>query len=338
MRRPPPTLLLQGTVLTALLLCGCRTPHPPTKRLPDAALRPFFERARDPRRFWLTVYDSQRGPVFANADRLHHGQLDEVSFQPDQTAMLVFLPKKAASRPLIRFDDGKDQEFVALVDTSSERTWIDFDTAERLRATPLGPPAYEFTPHHVLDPMVAYASVVSRVRFHKLNVENFVVCVRAGYGGLSLLARGESRPRPVCVLGTDLLGVFEFVQLDYPRRAVVFSATSGYQPDKNRLLADVPLILAEGGMAVEAMVDGRTRTVMLDSAGDFEMITADPEGKVLRQIIIGDLVLRQMSLGSAADYGCPPLPHLRMGRHLLSRFVVTLVPKEKRVIFERPPK
>ena len=69
--------------LTALLLAGlngCATGPASGVRVPDDALNLFFAKAQDPRRLWITVYESNDGPVFSGANRLSPGRIAQIAF------------------------------------------------------------------------------------------------------------------------------------------------------------------------------------------------------------------------------------------------------------------
>ena len=77
--------------LTAAL-AGCRSPQGDViKPLPDDQLRSFFGRPEDPRRYAITIYSSDEGPVFVGANRLH----------PGQQAVLPFTTRRGDTSPVI---------------------------------------------------------------------------------------------------------------------------------------------------------------------------------------------------------------------------------------------
>ena len=329
-------LRLAGLSL-ALLGAGCATQRGNEIRaLTDKELHPFFARAKDPRTFWITVYPSERGPMFAGANRVHMEQARSLPFQPEQTPLLLFESAAKASMPLVKFDANRDDEYLALIDTSSRRNWIDFATAQKTGVIPLGPPAMPDLPAHVQDDIPGYASVLSSLRFDQLHVETALLYTRAGQGPLGPLSRREEKPYPQLVVGCDLLKAFQFVQLDYPNRRVIFSASAGYSPDANLLVATVPLREAQGGFAAQGMINGEAKTFLLDSAGDFEVAMADPPTNVLRQVSVGGLVFRQVEVVSSQDCGLGLLKYPRIGRRLLCRYRVTFAPAQRKVHFEKP--
>ena len=69
------------SLLPLLVLAGCATP-------PDETVIPFnaeqtktlYAKARPPQVFGLTVYNSDNGPFFAGAGRLHQGEKAEMPF------------------------------------------------------------------------------------------------------------------------------------------------------------------------------------------------------------------------------------------------------------------
>ncbi|OQW95681.1 MAG: hypothetical protein BWK77_07055 [Verrucomicrobia bacterium A1] len=332
-----PALRATGLGL-ALLAAGCATENPNLVRpLKQSELRSFFSRAKDPRRFWITVYVSEQGPVFAGANRVHRAQVVKLPFQPEQTPILLFQTAAEASMPVVKFDLGRDEAFLALLDTTSTRNWLDFGLAQKFDVLPIGPPAISDTPMHVQDAIPGYASVAGKLRFNQLNVESAVLYTRAAHGPLGPLARRKEKPWPQLVVGTDLLKAFQFVQLDYPNRRAVFSATAGYAPEPDALIATVTLHDIQGTFAAQGTINGQARTFILDSAGDFEVaMPSPPTNHVLRQVTVGDLVFRQVTAVSSASQGLGLQKYPRIGRRLLCRFRVTIAPGQRKVFFEKP--
>lgn len=309
----------------AFLAGGCATSNE-IKPLTDSRLRGIFSQAKDARNFWVTVYQADKGVQFAGANRLH----------PEHIASLPFITETSSTAPMIHADNGREETIAALIDTTAARSWLDFATFTRVKATPLGPPAYDYTPRNVNDSIPGYASILTKLRFDQLHMESALFHFRAATGPLGYLARGEDHPAPSAILGCDILKAFAFVQIDYPNHSVIFSATSEYSPDVTNLIAALPLNEVEGAYAAEGMADNEKKLILLDSAGNFEMAMDNPPSDKLKQISVGDLVFRNVTAVSSKDRSLGLLSHPRIGRQLLSRFKITFVPKKKLVYFERP--
>ena len=77
----------------------------------------------------------------------------------------------------------------------------------------------------------------------------------------------------------------------------------------------------------------------LDVAGDFELVMNEPPEAAIRRLSLGDLVFPPgVNVVSSMDQGLGTTTYPRIGRLLLSRFVVTFDFRGKRVYFERPAK
>lgn len=310
----------------SLALCGCRSGRVAEIRpLMDNQLRAIFARAQDPRRLWITVYGSEEGTYFANANRLH----------PEQLAALSFEGGRKTGIPLVALQTDERKTYLALVDTSSRESWAAAETVQGMRGIPLGPPAYEFRPEHVQEPVRGFACAIPHLRFDVLQVQNAILYMRAATGPLGFLARRDDRPRPDLVIGTTLLDAFAFVQFNGPERRLVFSSTTDYAPSPEQLLAMLPLQRVRGAWAVDGLLDGAPAVVILDTAGDFELAMAEPPPAPLR-VSLGDLVVPRVSAVGSREQGLGLLEHPRVGLKLLARFRVTFAPKRKFVYFERP--
>jgi hypothetical protein len=237
---------------------------------------------------------------------------------------------------MIRADNGREEKITALIDTTAARSWLDMATFVRIHAIPLGPPAYDWLPKHVRDNTAGYACILTKFRLDQLHIENALFHFRAATGPLDGLARGEDQPVPAAILGCDLLKNFAFVQMDYPNHSVIFSTTLGYSPNETNLIAALPLKEVEGAFAAEGVVDHEKKLILLDSAGEFEIAMDHPSSEKVKQVSLGDLVFRNVTVVSSRDQNLGLLAYPRIGRRLLSRFNITFAPKEKLVFFERP--
>ena len=311
----------------AALAGGCATtPTHEITPLTDTQLRGVFSKARDARSFWITAYPAGKNSVrFSGANRLH----------PEHVASRDFAKEGLSTAPVIVADNGREETFSVLVDTTAGRSWLDFPTFLRTRAIPLGPPAYDYTPANVNEDISGYACIMTKLRFDQLHVENALFHFRAATGPLGPLARGLEDPVPEAILGCDILKAFAFTQIDYPSHTVMLSATIDYAPEEANLIAAMKLKQVDGAFAVEGAIDGEKKVFILDSAGEFEVAMTNPPSDELKQVSVGDVVFRNVSAVDGRTLNLRP-SHPHIGRQLLSKFKITLAPKKKLVYFERP--
>lgn len=316
--------------ITALWLAGssgCVTaPGTAGLKTPDNALGVFFAKAQDPRRLWLTVYESDDGPVFSGANRLAPAKLAQSPFVSDGDD---------ESAPVIAMDAKNQSGVPVLIDTSSVFSWLDLSLSLQIDTIPFGPPPFKEVPTHVTDPIVGYAGAVPRVLIDSVAINTAIFYTRAAPIPMEALGRRVYRPRPLGVLGVDLLSLFQFVQLNYPNHTATFSTSIPYTADTNDLMTTLPLKKIDGSFAVNGVVDGKLTPMILDTAGDFELAVPGEATEPIRQIVLGDLVLRRVFPVSCADADCPA-EYPRLGRRLLGKFRLTLEPKNNKVHFERP--
>ena len=319
--------------LFSLLLlgaAGCATPK-------DEAIVPYnqeqlnalFTRARPPQVFGLTVYSSDGGPVFAGGNRVHQGDL----------ASLTFLGQGTNPAPVVMLAGRGEMGLPALLDTCARENWATARTAEQLGLVMLsGPPPYVAQPAHVYDEVGGAAGLAQKIMLAESHVENVVFYQRTALGPLGPLARWVDQPAPVAVLGSALLRSFSYVQLDFPRRTAVFSSSRRFTPpSESTLVARLPLREILGVPAVEGALDGDPVTLLLDSAGDYELVMHEPAADTVRRLSVGDLVFPpDVNVASSLDQGLGPITYPRVGRRLLARYKVTLDYRGKAVYFERP--
>ena len=291
-------------------------------------IQTFYERAKDPREFWITVYSSPEGPVFRGDHRTH----------PNQEEELEFLTDNESDVPVVQTKTGRMHLHPFLIDTTSAETWVDLETASAMRLAPLGMPAYGTTPVHVEDDISGFLCIAPTLKAGILHVESVLMFVRGAKGPLGPLARDVTDPVPDGVFGTRFLEIFSYVEFDFPNRNVVLSSTKTYKPDAVRLLATVPFSTADGYLTVEGTMDERPTSFVVDTAGDYTILMPDMEGTLVRSLRIGDLLVENVTVTANTETDLALTDLARIGTRLLSRFKMTLDFKERVVHFEQPAK
>ena len=322
--RTPLLLLL---LAAAWFNTGCAGPRPVENRpLSAREMEQFFSRAQDERRFWLTKYESDQGPVFSGAHRLH----------ADKFALMPFEGHRNLPVPKIAVRLRSPQEHAALIDSSARANWIEFGLAQTAGVIPIGPPSYQLFAAHVNDAIPGYLSVASRLILDQLHVDTALLYVKAAHGPMTELTRDEKALRAPIILGSEFLRAFHFVQINYPARTVLFSTTTPYEADPDRLLTSVPMRELNGIIAVEGYFDDQRTPFLLDTLGDYSVASNFESHQTVQQIIIGDLVLRNQPHAEASTLDLGMLEVPRIGRRILSRYIVTFDRRNRLIHFERP--
>lgn len=325
--------------LAAALLgaAGCTTPGP-LEQTPvgQDELDAFLASGRDARNYGITIYDGPAGTRFEFANRVHLGR----------SAQLPFVSPKGSTRPVVRAETPLADPFPVLLDSSARQNWATMAALKGLVYRPFAPPSGEY-PDHVAADIPGYAGIGNKLIFERLHVENPVFCVAPARGGLGPLARAARDPgaapkaakaadlaarRMPVVAGAALLRSFAFLRFDFPARTVGLSTSGTYKPAA-AVLASLPLRDWKGRPAVQATLGGRPLTVVIDTAGDFDL--ALPPGiPVDGPLVLGPLVLEDLRPAAHAELGLPADFPARLGRGVLARFAVTLDYKQQRVWFE----
>lgn len=317
-----------SAAVLSLFLAGCATtpPNDAITPLTDAQLSQLQKTSRAPEVFGLTAYRSDSGPIFAGGQRVHQGD----------RATLTFASEPNSTAPLVLMQPGGEGEVRALVDTTSRDNWLTLPAAALFHVTPLGTPPFARKAEHVYDDIGGYVSVAQKIRLDKMHVENALFFVHAANGPIGPVGRWENKPRLDAVLGSAMLRACQHVQFDFVHRSVIFSATSSYQPNSEKLIASLPMKDAQGAIACEGLVDGKRATILIDTGGDFEFAMTDPPDSSIRQLSAGDLVFRNVSVENCFELGLGLPDHPRIGRRLLAKFKVTFDFRKKLIHFEKP--
>lgn len=318
--------------LSAAILCGAAVTACTTRRAPKFMLltpeeqETFFSRAQDERRFWLTRYESPYGPVFSGGHRLH----------TDRQAHIPFGTRRQSTVPGMAARLRSPTESLALIDTSSRGNWIEFGLAIEQGLIPIGPPPHRMFAAHVNDPVPGYLSVSSRMVIDQLFIDAALFYVKGAHGPMAELLRNEPDLSAPMILGADFIRAFHFVRIDFPNRMISLSTTIPYRLDSERLIASVPMLDHEGVPAVEGFLDTLHTLFLFDSLGDFHVAADLVETTHVRQIMIDDLVMRNVPVTDiqTTSLGMPKIP--RLGRQILAKFIITFDNHQRLIHFERP--
>lgn len=337
---------IRGFWLAALVAgagCAHSVPLEQTPLSQDAVDR-FLAGGRDARNYGITTYRDAAGDRFEFANRPH----------PDQTAQLDFVSPKNARLPIVEVASSITDPFPMLLDTSARQSWATLAAVKGLEYRPFAPPTGEY-PDHVVAEIPGYAGVGNKLIFDELHVESPIYYVAPAGGGLGALARIAGQPglapaaaaareklasRMPVVCGAAALKGFFWVRFDFPGRSVRFSSSGrAYKPaNAAAVAADLPLLDWRGRPAVAATLGGQPTTLILDTAGDFDLaLPADaPPGEVDGALVLGALELDDVRPRFHGELGLPEKFPARLGLGVLSRYAVALDFKNRRVWFEDP--
>ena len=303
----------QLTIL--LLLAGCKTTEidDETKPVSWNIQKAYLSKVRDPRVFGLSIYQTPSGLQIRGGGRLH----------PQQAAAL---PMKAEEpfRPVVELSGNFSRGGSILLDLVSNRTWLEFSTARKLRATPVA----ERKPELIRLPneeVAACLSMVSKLRLDQLHIEDSLVYVRLAEGSLGPLTRGIDDLGIKGVIGWDLLKKMEQIHFLYSIGQVILFTTEPYDPDPSQVIAALPLVKHAGVCAVRGKVDGKETIILIDPAGDFEIAGTASSIELAPNLIF-----------SSSEVSPSP-GGVRIGARLLQNYEISICPKAGVLYVETMP-
>ncbi len=319
--------------LLVLLTVGCAQRQPSERQLLSGReLDTMLQRAQDERRFWLTRYNTEQGPVFSGSFRVHTERFAVAEFIHDRYGTPSCGIEVRLRGP---------ETYAALIDTSAGASWIEYELAQRSGVIPLGPTPVRRVPAHVDDTVPGILGVASRIVIDPVHVDTALLFVQAAHGPLKKFHRSTPRRYAPLVLGADFLRAFSFVQFHFTQREVLFATTTAYEPDPDRLVGVVPYHIRNGRMVMEGWIDNQPALFLLDSLGGYVLAAAADEERAAgppnrSNVMLGELVWRQVPRRALSDLNLGLPQYARIGRELLDRFVVTIDGNNRRVVFERP--
>ena len=337
-------LPIRWLLATALLGAGgCTTPDRlASVPLTQADVDQFLAGGRDARTYGITIYPAAAGTRFEFANRP----------RPERTTRLDFASPRSSHRPIVKGQSAITDPFPILLDTSARQSWATLTAAKGLEYRTFAPPEGEYA-DHVAAGIPGYAGVGNKLIFDKLHVESPVYYVAPARGGLGALARAAERPdlppalaskrekaagQLPLVLGNETLRNFAYVRFDFPARAVELSSTRAYKPaDTAAVVANLPMLDWRGRPAVQAALAGEPLLLVLDTAGDFDLVLpgAAPVGG-RAELALGARMAAEVEVAAAADCGLPADFPARLGLGVLADYAVTFDYKNRRIWFETP--
>ena len=341
---PSPSFIRNVPAALLLFAAGCASKIPLAQTpVSQSALDAFLAKGRDARYYGITTYQDPGGARFESANRPHTGQIAQLDVvSPTSWPLPVVEAHSALSKA----------DFPILMDSSARQSWATMQSAESMEYRPFAPPTGEYA-DHVVSEIPGYAGVGNKLVFDALHVEYPVFCVPPASGGLGPLARLPKRPdappskraapamelaeRMPAVAGAALMRSFSFVRFDFPARRVQLCVSEPYRPvSSNAVLACLRLDNWRGRPAVQAVLGGKPTTLVIDTAGDFELSLPSADGAE-GPLLLGRLSIDDIRIDAHAALGLPEKFPARLGVRLLSRYAVTLDFKQQRVWFEGAP-
>ncbi len=314
-------------VIAGHTVTGCATRGSPAGPKPytTADLERLRATAKDPRIFFMNAYPEESGDiVFTNANRLYQELKVTLPFASPVNTVL----------PLLSLLAGPTRPVSALTDTSAPLSWVPLDRRRAMGFETLGPELNLAQAEQVIDDVPGVAAVLPELRFGDLRMEMVLVYARAATGPLWPVTRDPRTANANLVIGTNILRAFAWVQWDFPNRRIHFSSAGAYEGAEEDRLASLPLSSATGPLIVNGEIEGRPRPILLDVAGDFEMVMDAPPADVVRHVTLGDLVFRRLAVSTPRSVGVAGGP-ARLGLRALAPYRLTLDNRRKLAYIER---
>ncbi len=322
------TLLRNPTLfaLASFALTGClsNTGEPKDEPLSQTQQDMVLSHARPPQQFGFKIYKAGDGIAFSGQGRLHPNHFTSADMLKGSIPVI-----KVRGR-------SKRNSMVALVDTSSPVSWMEFSTAQNFDAIFMGinDMVLPYRGTYNTGGMNAFAAVVTQLRIGQLFIESVPFYIRMSQGSLGPLARGIREPKVDAILGYDNLRSFEYIQFDLQNRKITFSTSTPYSPNDARLLDVAKIVNSSGhGLAIEGKLDGTSTPVLLDFAGNFSLARGDIKVATTRSLHIGHLAHQDVPTLILPVHAALP----RVGRKLLAPYLITICNNEGMVYFESQP-
>lgn len=319
-------ILFFPTIAILSMCFGCALRGPPSPApLAQSDLKPLLSLSEQPEAFGIELFHTEDG-VFAS---------NVFNVKQSRTAYLAFNSRRSSRLPIFEVQSRRGRKRNILIDTSSRKSWIDFGEKDTFNCIPLGAHLTTFVPTHVDDNAPGMLSLVPYLRINNMVITENLLYVRADRRSLWPITR-DHRQNVDIVMGGGMLRAFAFVSLDFANRGIIFSAEEPYSLEDRNPIASVPIVWHEGAIHVEASLNSKQTKLMLDTGGDFDLVTPDEEIEELDILRIGDLVILKGDLERPEEHGISVREHSSIGLGILGRFTIIIDMYRQKIHFERP--
>ena len=311
-------------VFALLLLAGCasKNKYGEERFLTEREQKAALAKTKSPQYFGYAAFPVQGGIDYRGYARLHPNHQAEMDFEKNKPVIKVSGRTSRVSGH-------------ALLDFSSASSWMEFSAANDFGAVFMGmnEDVIPYRGQYSTD-VKAYAAVVSQMRIDQLYMENIPLYVRMSVGGLGPFSRNIFDPTVDTVLGYDILGLYETIQMNLRDGKVILSSSHPYTPNEDLLMSKARIKNIQGyGLCVEGAIFGQTTPIVLDMAGEYHFARGDKKVSQTKQVSIGDVVYRKLPTMMLPNAGGLP----RAGRKMLEKYIITVCPSQGFVYFERFP-
>ena len=340
-----------------LLVSSCQTGGPQPQSLQGPHLAKLQKLSRPPSQLNVTLGMNDAGVVTVTGSGPITG--------PPFSRVYLYTPRNRPPRfPLARvLLNGYAS--LALVDTGSSVTVLDYWGATRMGVNPIGP---DFIRTAVMTPGGTAAQILGVARSLELGDIRFET-VPVGILDDARKSTGHlwmDGFRIETILGGNVLGALAYYTVNLPREKFIACTRGAYQPDPERLVGEAALITRYGIPALHAMVGGAGPVVLgLDTGGDFGLWLPRPVAASLNLPELapgGDIRLGQSVKNRTVYKPAPPRdidlvgfsitnlpvlvgmvnmgvndpPYGLLGSELFHRYAITIDNRARRIYFERP--
>ncbi len=241
-------------------VCACSTLPPPGTKLSEAQVAELARRARTAKELGVETRSDTPAPrALANLRGTRPGlqATIDLNVRPFERAE-VAIARVRINGTLV----------LAVIDTGSAITFLEYGAAIRCGVTPLRP-LTTLRCAGFGGPSEQYLAVAQRLSIGDIDVCKVPLGILDSARGLDNLS-WIAGYRVEMVLGSDCLSAFRWMTLNAERETLTLSTGGRFAPDPKRLVASLPLRSRNGVPAIEAAIDGRAPLpVLLDSGGQF---------------------------------------------------------------------
>lgn len=343
--------------LGLLLLLSCTTPGPAPQNLKQDQLERLRQLSRPPSQLGVSLDLNEAGHISVTGNGSVTG--------PPFSRVYLYTPRQRSTRFPIARVLINGHASLALIDTGSSVTVLDYWGASRMEVHPIGP---DFIRTAVLTPGGTAMQILGVARTLELGD---IVFDTVPLGILDDARKSTGHLwmdgfRIETILGGTILGALAYYTINLPEEKFTACTRGAYQPDPERLVGEAALITKHGIPALHAMVGGAGPVLLgLDTGGDFGLWLPRPIANQLKipeleargGIRLGQSVKNPTVYRSAqprdielvgltitnlpvllgmVNMGVNDPPYGLLGSDLFRRYAVTIDNRARRIYFERP--
>jgi len=313
--------------LALISLASCITSKPPRPEpLSGHDLQIFMSNSRDPEMSGVELIRGSEGVFARNVYKI----------RSSRKVLLKFRSPRKSALPVVKVEPRSGGGCDMLIDTSSRKSWIEFEQAEDFELVPIGPRPERYKATHLRDSINGILTMAPYLRFRKMLISDALLYVRADHATLWPISRSHDDPEVEAVMGCGMMKAFAFIVINYKDREVMLFGEDEYPVNRLDFLTSLPIEWENGAIAVDALLDGKRQKVFIDTGGDYALARPAGDTSPCKHLFLGDVAVIDPELADSKQLGIDLRDIPSIGGRILKNYVLVIDMARQEIHLQQP--